>query len=138
MKTKGTCLKFVKVKEINQIPRYLFEQVKPREFDIDKLYEWAPILLNNPMNLFGAFIDKEELVKGVMWSSFNPISNTITVHVISVDKAYHGKGILNEADGILNKFKKKLGADKIIAITNRPSAGKRVGWTQSKSVIMEK
>ena len=67
------------------------------------------------MNLFGAFIDKEELVKGVMWSSFNPISNTITVHVISVDKAYHGKGILNEADGILNKFKKKLGADKIIA-----------------------
>jgi len=134
----GTCLKFVKV-NINQIPRYLFEQVKPREFDVDKLYEWAPILLNNPMNLFGAFIDKEENVRGVMWSTFNPISSRIQVHILSVDREYYGKGILNEADGILNKFKKKLGAEKIVFQTTRPRVFERfLGCKKSKSVNMEK
>ena len=135
----GTCLKFVKVKDISQIPRYLFDQVKPRELDIDRLYEWAPVLFNNPINLLGAFIDKEEVVKGVMWCSYNPISNKIQVQVLSVDKHYYGMGILKEADGIVNKFKKKLGADKITFATTRPRSFERVlGYQKSHSTIMEK
>jgi hypothetical protein len=134
----GTALKFVKVKDILQIPRYLFEQVKPQEYNIDKLYEWGPVILKNPVNLVGAFIDKEEIVKGVMWSSFDPISNKILVHLLSVDKVYFKRGILQEAEGILNKFKKKLGANKISFMTSRPKAFEKIIGARKVKVIMEK
>lgn len=133
----GTALKFVKVKEMSQIPRYLFEQVKPGEYNIDKLYEWGPVIIRNPMNLIGAFIDKEESVKGVMWSSFDPISNKIHVHLLSLDKSYYKQGVLNEAEGILNKFKKKLGAAKVSFIAGRTKAFEKMGYRKTM-VLMEK
>jgi len=137
MKPKGTCLRFVKVKDIHLIPRYLFEQVKPRDFNIDKLYEWAPILLANPMNLLGAFIDRSETIRGVMWSDFNPITEKITVHILSVDKEYFGSGILKEADGIVCKFKKKLNAKGILVTTTRSKALEKIGYTKTQT-LMEK
>lgn len=135
----STALKFVKVKDISHIPRYLFEQVKPREFDVDRLYQFAPILFSNPLNLFGAFIDKSESVKGTMWTSYNPITNAITVHLLSVDREYFGKGIMREIDGILNKLKKKMGAGTVIGYTTRPRAIERsIGFKRSKITVMEK
>ena len=134
----GTCLKFVRVNDINLIPRYLFEQVKPLDFDIDELYKWAPVLMNNPMNVIGAFVDKFETVKGVMLCSYNPINRTITVNMLSVDPEYFGMGIVKEADGIVNKFKKKLGAQRIVIVTTRPMAIARAGYKVASTVMMEK
>ena len=135
---KGTCLKFVRAKDINLIPRYLFEQVKPMDFDIDALYKWAPIIYDNPMNILGAFLDSENKVKGVMICSFNPVNQTIIVPLLSVDKEYYGKGILKEADGILNKFKRTLGAKKISIVTTRPHAMEKIGYAKSSVTMMEK
>lgn len=135
----GTALKFVKVTDINVIPRYLFEQVKPREFDIDRLYQWAPVLFKNPLNLLGAFIDKEESVKGVMWSSYNPINNKLMVHVLSVDRGYQNKGILREVLGILKKLQRSTQAEAVIGLTSRPRAMERqMGCGRSNFVLMEK
>lgn len=135
----GTNLKWVGVKDINQIPRYLFEQVKPMEYDVDRLYEWAPVLLKNPMNIIGGFLDKSGTIKGVMWVSFNPITNKIQVHIVSIDKSYFGKGIMKEVNGLLNKFKKKLGADKIVGITSRPRAiQKLMGFQRSDVIVVER
>lgn len=107
------------------------------EYDIDKLYEWGPAIIRNPMNLVGAFIDKEESVKGVMWSSYDPVSNKIHVHLLSVDRAYYGKCILSETDGILNKFKKKLGAGKIDFLATRTRSFEKLGYRKTM-VLMEK
>ena len=104
----GTNLKFVKVNSIDCIPKYLFEQAKPLDFDIDRLYSWAPVLLNNPMNIIGGFLDKEENIKGVMIVSYNPIPNKLHVHCLSIDKEYYNKGIMKEVKGILNKLKKNI------------------------------
>lgn len=134
----GTNLKFVRVRDINQIPRYLFEQVKPQEFNINALYEWAPVLFDNPLNLFGAFVDSDEIVQGVMWGSYNPISNALTVHVLSIDKKYFGRGILKEADGIVRKWQKKLNADRIMISTTRPRAFESIGYRRSNLTLMEK
>ena len=134
----GTNLKFVKVLDINAVPKYLFEQVKPKDFDVDALYEWAPILLDNPLNLVGAFINAENAVKGVLWGSYNPVNNTIVVHVLSIDKEYYGRGILNEADGITKKWKRKMGAKRVSIITTRPRAMERIGYKKSAAVMMEK
>lgn len=135
----GTQLKFVKVEDINVVPRYLFEQVKPDVYDVEKLYEWAPVLLNNPMNLMGVFVDKKESVKGVMWCTFNPITDTINVNTLSIDRSYWGMGIIDEANGILDKFKKKLGASKIACVTSRPNALiSKGGFNTSNLVLLER
>jgi len=138
-KNTGTALRFVKVRDINQIPRYLLEQVKHIEYDIDRFYQWAPLLFNNPLNMFGAFIDKQEAVKGVLWCCYNPIGNEIVVHLLSVDKEYFGRGILSEADGIVNKLKKKMGAEKVSCVASRTSAFiKKFGFHLTGRVVLEK
>lgn len=134
----GTNLKYVKLTTLEAVPRHLFEQVKPMEFDVDALYKWGPIIIANPLNLFGAFLDKEQVIKGIMWSSFNPISNKIHCHILSVDKEYFGRGILREANGILNKNKKKLGAKRITFTTTRPKAFEKILGFQKTVVTMEK
>lgn len=133
----GTALKFVRVRTIDQIPRHLFEQVKPREFDIDRLYEFAPVLLKNPLNLMGAFVTKEGEIKGVMWATFNVIANSIMVNVLSIAKEYFGRGIVREANGILRKQQKVLGATRVVFTTTRPRAFERFGYRKSKRVVME-
>ncbi len=134
----GTQLKYVKVKDLSIIPRHLFEQVKPREFDPDQLYAWGPIILQNPLNLFGAFIDKEMTIRGILWSSFNPLDQKLHVHILSVDKEYFGRGILKEAEGILKKNKKKLNAKGIRFSTSRPKAFEKYFGYKKTVVIMEK
>lgn len=135
----GSNLKFVKIISLDQIPRYLFEQVRDRDFDVDRLYKWAPVLFKNPANLFGALLDHNEDIKGVLWTSFNPITNKLTVHMLSIDRKYFGKGILNEVNGILNKLKKNVGAESVIGMTSRPNAIERkMGFKRSKIIIMER
>ena len=134
----GTNLRYIKLTTLDAVPRYLFEQVKPREFDVDALYKWGPIIIANPLNLFGAFLDKEQAVKGVLWSSFNPISNKIHCHILSIDKEYFGCGILKEARGILNKNKKKLGAEKVTFTTTRPTVFEKIFGCEKISIMMEK
>ena len=134
----GTALKFVKLKSINQIPRYLLEQVKPREFDIDAVYLWGPTLIQNPLNLFGAFVDKNQTVKGTMWVSYSPMSNEVRVHVLSIDKEYFGRGILREAHGIVQKLRRQLGAAKISLVTTRPRSFEKFGFVRAKTIVMEK
>jgi hypothetical protein len=137
-KTKGTALKFVKLKTVSQIPRYLLEQVKPLEFDIDRFYDWAPLLIDNPLNLMGGFIDQDQEIKGIMWVSYNPMTNKLTVQVLSIDKKYYGMGIMNEIKGILNKLRKNVNAEKIDSLTTRGKAlAKLMGAKESKFKIME-
>lgn len=134
----GTNLKFVRLNNVTQIPRYLLAQVRPQDFNIDAFYKWAPVLFKNPLNLFGGFLDKDKIIKGIMWLSFNPITEKLTVHMISVDREYYNRGILKEADGILHKLKKKMNAISIIAQTTRPKALGKIGYVKSKTVILEK
>lgn len=138
-KNKGTSLKFIKIKDINIIPRYLFEQIKPKELNIDRLYEWAPVFINTPFHIMGGLIDKEGEVKGVLWVSFNPVINCLTVHCLSIDKEYYGKGIMPEIRGILMKLKKNVGADSIQALTTRSNAIKKLvdGSYEKKIKIVE-
>jgi hypothetical protein len=135
---KGTCLKFVRVSDINLIPRHLFEKVKPMDFDVDELYKWAPVLLSNPLNILGAFLDKGEQVRGTMMCSYNPINKTISVYMLSVENQYYGRGILREADGIVHKMKKQMGAKKISIVTSRPRALEKIGYNRSCVTMMEK
>jgi hypothetical protein len=137
-KNRGTALKFEKARSMNQIPRYLFEQVKPITFDIDRLYAFGDLIIKNPTNIMGVLIDKQNNVKGVLWVSYNIVTDRLTVQVLSIDKEYYGKGIMNEIKGILKKLKNNIGASVVDGLTSRPKAiEKLMGFKKSKIIIME-
>ena len=138
-KAKGTELKWVPIQgdQIGMVPRHLLEQMKPRDWDVDRFYKLAALIKASPFNVMGLFLDKTEVVQGFMWGSVNPLDERFHVHVLSVDPAYQGKGIIGEAKGIINRVKKEAGLKSLVFSTIYPEKFERWGFKRSQSVMME-
>ena len=109
-KKKGTGLKYIPIQNFHLIPRYLFEQIEPLSFDIDRVYQMSDALCQNPFNILGVFADKENIVKGFMWAAYSVLDNKIGVHVLSIDAEFQGRGIVSESLGIMRKIQESLNA----------------------------
>jgi hypothetical protein len=138
-KAKGTQLKWVEItpEYITYVPRYLLEQLPDNDWDLNRVYELIPRLVNNPFNRMGLFLEKDSTVKGFMWATINPLSERLHVHILTVDEKYHGKGVIGEATGILNKIKKQTHMKKIVFQTSVPEKFERWGFEKSNQVLME-
>jgi DNA modification methylase len=147
-------LEFVRIKDpqvFKLIPRYLFEQIKDREYDIEQIYKFGPILILSRFNCLYLLVNEENLIKGILFATFDPLAEIILVYVLSVDKEYQRNGILPQTRDFLKNIKendpdfkimlKELGfdlKDKIIWQTTRPkSYEKKIGAKRSKYTIME-
>lgn len=142
-------LKFIKIDQPNLfglIPRYLFEQIPSREWEVSKLYEWGKIFLANPLNLFWVLTDTENIIKGVLWVTIDPVLEMIAVNILSVDKEYQhprGEAIKQSIEHLKkyrNKLKKDSGLelkDKMLWTTTRPKAFKHIGAKCHNRTIME-
>ncbi len=142
-------LKFVRLDKpdlFNLIPRYLFEQIPNREWDVDKLYEWGKTFLGNPLNLFWVLANDENLIKGVLWGTIDPVLEMIAVNILSVDKEYqHPKGdAITKSIEHLKQYRIKLNKDegidlkeKMLWTTTRPRAFERLNIKRSDRVVME-
>lgn len=73
---------------LNWVPRYLFEQVKNRTWDVEKLYEYGPLFITNPLNRFWALTDITHHIKGVLWITIDPIVEVMAVNILSIDREY--------------------------------------------------
>jgi hypothetical protein len=128
-KNKGTGLRYVSTKDPMLIPRYLLEQVKPQEFSIDRFYALSKMFSNNPFNFIGLFVDRQNVTKGFMWSTYNPLLDNLFINILSVDKEYHNRGIMKEAVGIATNIMKKIGSHgNIYGKTTRPRACFKYGF----------
>ena len=61
-------LKFNRITEFDQfkqIPRYLFEQMENKDFDVDRLFAYAPNILGSYYTLFYIMIEGEA-IKGFL------------------------------------------------------------------------
>lgn len=140
-------LKFVRLTQPEQfslVPKYLFEQVKGSEFDVDRLYQFGPIFLASPFTFFYILAEREQLekgcapVKGILWAEINPFNGDIYAHTFSVDEKYQNNGAM--AGGIeklreIRNIEKLTG--KIVATTTRPKAFEKAGLKKSKRIVME-
>ena len=140
-------LKFVRLTQPNQfglIPRYLFEQVKGFDFNIDRLYQFGPILLASPLTFLYILADKKQLEKGsaipkgILWAEVNPFNEDINAHTFSIDRKYQGNGAIA---GVIEKLKEIIRTEKlvgkIIGFTIHPKVFERAGMKKSKKIIME-
>lgn len=131
-------LKFIRIYDIRLVPRYLFEQIKPRIFDIDEIYEMANKFENDPLILMFAMADEEYKIKGFLWSYVDSILKTLCVETLTVDKEYQHRGeIIEKVMNFLIPFKEKLGLRAIRFLTNRPKAFIRFGAKSTGETYLE-
>jgi len=133
--------------------RYLFEQVRDRDWEVDDFYKWAPLVITSPLSRLWFLTDVANVIKGILWIVIDPFSNIITVSLLSVDKEYqmNGDGLRKSESEILTKIKEHLhkfraelkeqgGADlkeKILWTTTRPRIFEKMGAKRNKQIIME-
>jgi hypothetical protein len=143
-------LKFVRTKDFNLIPVYLFNQFKDLKCDPKDLYLWGAQAAGNPLTLLYVAVNDKHKIKGFMWAHLDLLERIVHIRALTVDKDYQGGSILDKAKLVLEEEIKQynLKADddnqiknKIKFYTTRPKsfekeADKR-GWKISKQAIME-
>jgi len=136
-KKKGTGLKYIPVTDFLLIPRYLMEQIKPSDIEIDHVYAMSAEITSSPFNILGVFANKNSEVKGFLWGMINPLDMKIHIVMLSVDKEYQGKGIIPETTGILRKIMERYGLKAIVFKTMHPRLFRKYGYKQTDEVFME-
>jgi len=138
------------------IPKYLVEQIKNRDFEVDKLYELAPLLLTipfigpqgrivavpNPFHQFYALATEAGKAKGFLWLTIDPLRQRICINVLSVDREYQDESEPTALKGTVDfirtlpeyeKFKKP-----IMCSTQTPKIfEEQIGAKRSKEILME-
>lgn len=126
-----------------QIPKELFEQIKDVNFNIDLLYQYPSRFISGIYQRFYVLVDDDDKIKGILWAYINILTETIQVHILSIDKEYQRKSMIDDSDALKEtvKFIRSWQGEnenlKITGITTRPHACRKNGWKKSKYVLME-
>lgn len=126
-----------------QIPKELFEQIKDVNFNIDLLYQCPANFISGVNTRFYILVDENDKIKGILWAYINILTETIQVHILSIDKEYQRKSMFDDSDALketVNFIRSWQGKNenlKITGITSRPHACRKNGWKNSKYVLME-
>lgn len=140
-------LRWIRVFTPIHIPKYLIDQIKHRDWTVEDYVKYheincltesesGPAL--NPFSHLYVLVNSDNVTKGFLWFTIEPLSKDVIIQNYSVDKEYWGKGRAVEklADHI--KFiKKKASLNKVYWITNYPKHSEKYGFKQSKSILME-
>jgi hypothetical protein len=149
MKTAES-LEFVRTRDFNLIPAYLFNQFKDLKCDPKDLYFWGKAAAEQPLTLLYVAINDKHKIKGFMWASLDVLEKCVHIKAMTIDKDYQGGNILKKAYGKIKEeidsFNKRATPEqqinnKIKFHTTRPNAfekqGKELGWKISRQAIME-
>ena len=140
-------LRFVRVFTPVHIPKYLVEQVRDRDYSPEEFYTFqeaaclrmtkdGPSL--NPLNHLYVLANNDNITKGFLWFSIDPLGKDICIQVFSMDKEYwfNGKSVEKLAD-FVKDIRKKAKLNKVYWVTNYPKHSERHGFKRSKSILME-
>lgn len=120
-----------------RIPKELFEQVKDVEFNIDLLYKAPSRFINNVNTRFYVLIDSEDKIKGVLWAYLNLLTESIDVHILSIDKEYQIGNAIEKTLEFIRSWQGKDENLKIRIISTRPRPYERAGFVKSERILLE-
>jgi len=132
--------KFIKCYDEREIPLELVEQIKEKDYDSKKFYEYTRLNMKNPLVIIQVLRNEDEEdqnVYGFLWAEFDPMSNSIFVHSYSVQKSlwHKGKALKVLADH-LRLAKDKLNC-RVRWLSNRPMLFEKLGFHKTNSVLFE-
>lgn len=120
-----------------RIPRELFEQVKDIEFNIDLLYQAPSRFIGNANTRFYVLTDDEDVIKGILWAYINILTESIDVHILSIDKEFQFGDAIEKTLEFIRSWQGKDEKLKIQIITARPHAYEKAGFVKSKRILLE-
>lgn len=140
-------LRWVRLFSPIHIPKTLIEQVKHRKYSVEDFFKNqettcmlstknGPVL--NPLNHLYGLVSEDNLVKGVLWMTIEPLSSAIIIQTFSIDKElwHKGKAVKKLADHV-KQLKNKLKLDRVWWLTNYPKHSEKHGFKRARSVLME-
>jgi len=132
-------LSFIRIMDFKLIPRKLFEQVRDMDVKVENIEKHGNLIARSPFTLLYAITDKSNIIRGVLWANINFMSDSIGVHLLSVEKEYqNGKHVQAALDHLKKEVKSlKLDITKIKCATTRPRAFEAAGFEKSKYILME-
>lgn len=130
-------LDYVRIYNFKLIPDRLFE-AKGADYNLDYLKGRGGNLpeLNADQVLYG-LIDKESVIHGVLWLSYNILNDRIWINLFGVDKEYQDKNNIGTALKIFKENHLKEGVTKFSMSTTRDKAFEKYGFTKSETIHME-
>lgn len=140
-------LRWIRVFTPSHIPTYLVEQVKHRDYSVEDFYKYheslclwktedGPTL--NPFSHLYVMGNKENLTKGFLWFSIDPLTRDLIIQTYSVDKEYWKEGgAVEKLCEFIKEIHRKGDLNKIYWITTYPKHSMRHGFKPSKAVLME-
>jgi hypothetical protein len=149
MKPKGDIkeLRWIRIFSPSHIPKYLVEQIAKRDYSVDDLYTYlegsllkqgpqGPTL--NPTFHVWALVDPQNLVKGFLWFTVDPLSKDMAIQAYSVDREYWGsKQAVEKLAKHMKEIRKNAKLKKIYWITAFPKHASKHGFVKSKNVLFE-
>jgi len=139
-------LRWVRVFTPLHIPKYLVEQIKDKDFSIQDFYRYHEIncliqnqkqIELNPFSHLHVLVDEENVTKGFVWFTIEPLTKNLVIQNYSVDKAYWNKGqAVKKLSDFILEYKNKGAIKKIFWITNYPRHSEKYGFQKSKNVLM--
>src|SRR4051812_17005483 len=94
-------LRWVRIFTPIHIPKYLIEQIKDRDWSVEDYVKYHEInCLNegpsgqalNPFHHLYVLVNEDNITKGFLWFTVEPLSKAIHIQNYSIDKEYWGKG----------------------------------------------
>lgn len=140
-------LRWIRIFNPMLIPKKLVEQVRDRDFTVEDFYIYHEINCMrmteegptfNPLSHLYVLADSENIIKGFLWFTVDPLCKDICIQTYSVEKEfwYHGQAVRKLADHV-KKIRSEAGLNKIYWVTNYPKHSERYGFKRSDSVLME-
>ena len=124
----------------------MIEQIRDREWSVDRFYKYGPMIVANPLNVIWALVDAANVTKGILFVTIDMVGEVICVNMFSVDREYQSinGGAIAKAIEFLHKFQDELKENrginlkrKILWPTTRPRACEREGLKRTKGIMME-
>jgi len=140
-------LRFIRVFTPVHIPKYLVEQIKGRDYEVDDWYKYQEVVCMrdtpngpqlNPLSMLYVLADEGNKVVGMLWCDVEPLSKTLVVEMFSIDKEYwhKGKAAMLVADKV-REIGKECKLKKVVWVTRGPKHSEYYGFKKAKESIME-
>lgn len=139
-------LRWLRLISPDVIPKYLVDQVKNREFEIEDFYKFQQMncllpsekgITVNPLNHLYSLVNDENIVMGFLWFTVDPLCKNIFINTYSVDNELWGGKAVGMAADHVKKIMKEANITKAFWITRYPRHSERHGFKKAREAIME-
>lgn len=140
-------LRWVRVFTPQHIPKSLVEQIKKRDYTVEKFYQYqesiclkgsadGPTL--NPYSHLYVLANNDNLVKGFVWFTIDPLTNDLCIQTYSIEPEYWKEGgAVEKLVKFLKEIRSKGKLNKVYWVSDYPKHSERHGFKRSKSILME-